>query len=239
MKRLWVPRLAQGALRVTGDDHHYLAHVLRAAPGEEVILFDGRGGEARARVGAVAGDAIGLDVGEVRRTPAPRLEVTLLLALLKGEKMDLVVQKATELGASRIVPVLAERSVLRLDPGRAGTRIARWQKIAREAARQSGRADAPAIAAPEPPEAAFAGASGLRVLFHERADLPLRRVLPTAPPARAAVATGPEGGFTDAEVEAAAAAGFAVCGLGPRVLRAETAAIVALAVIGFSVGDLA
>src|SRR5262249_6592309 len=175
MKRLWVPRLAEGALRVTGDDRHYLAHVLRAAVGEEVVLFDGRGGEARARIDAGAGDAIALAVGEVRRSPPPRLELTLLVALLKGEKMDLVVQKATELGAARIVPLRAERSVVRLDAARGGGRLARWQRIAREAARQSGRADAPAIAPPESPGTAFAAAAGVRVLFHERADLPFRR----------------------------------------------------------------
>jgi 16S rRNA (uracil1498-N3)-methyltransferase len=239
MKRLFVPRLAEGPLALTGEDHHYLAHVLRATAGDEVVLFDGRGGEARARVGAVTAEAIALAVGEVRRAPPPRLELTLLVALLKGEKMDLVVQKTTELGVARIVPVLAERSVVRLDPGRAGARIARWDKIATEAARQSGRADAPGIALPEEAGAAFARAAGFRVLFHERSDVPLRRVLPEAPPAQAAIAIGPEGGFTEAEIQAATAAGFVVCGLGPRILRAETAAIAALAIIAFSVGDLA
>jgi 16S rRNA (uracil1498-N3)-methyltransferase len=239
MMRLYVPRLVPGGLLVAGADHHYLAHVLRVRPGDEVVVFDGRGGSARARVDAVTADAVSLAVGDIERTPAPRVDLALLVALLKGEKMDLVVQKATELGAARIVPLRAERSVVKLEPSRAGARIARWQKIANEAARQCGRADAPAIAAPAAPAEAFAAASGFRVAFHERAVTPLRRVLPEAPPERVAIAIGPEGGFTDAEIDSAAAAGFAVCGLGPRVLRAETAAIAALAAVAFSVGDFA
>jgi 16S rRNA (uracil1498-N3)-methyltransferase len=239
VKRLFVPNLAEGSLAVSGADHHYLVHVLRAVAGEGVVLFDGRGGEASARIERIGEQSLVLAVAAPTRARAPRLELTLLVSLLKGEKMDLVVQKATELGAARIVPLRAERSVERLLEGRAGARVARWQKIAREAARQCGRADAPDIAAPHAPAEAFSAAAGFRVLFQERTETSIRQALPATPPERAAAAVGPEGGFTDAEVAAARAAGFVICGLGPRVLRAETAALAALVIIGFSVGDLA
>jgi 16S rRNA (uracil1498-N3)-methyltransferase len=239
VNRLYAPQLAEGFLAIAGADHHYLVHVLRAIAGEEVVLFDGRGGEASARIERIGEQSLVLAVAAPTRAPAPRLELTLLVSLLKGEKMDLVVQKATELGAARIVPLRAERSVVRLLEGRAGARVARWEKIAREAARQCGRADAPDIAAPHGPAEAFAAAAGFRVLFQERTETSIRQVLPATPPERVAAAVGPEGGFTDAEVAAARAAGFVICGLGPRVLRAETAALAALVIIGFSVGDLA
>ena len=245
MTRLWVERLAAGRLTVAGADHRYLARVLRLGPGADLTLFDGRGREARARIVAVdAGQAqvvLEVDAPE-ERLAAAAVPITLVVALLKAEKMDLVVQKATELGAARIVPARADRSVVRLDAARAASRLARWRKIAREAARQCGRADLPAIDEPRELGAALEAApeAAWKAIFFEGARATsLRAALPAKPPPAVVLAVGPEGGFADEEVELAREAGYVVVGLGPRLLRAETAALAALAAVGYALGDLA
>ncbi len=248
--RLWVapPSLTAGARRVEGDDFRYLARALRLARGDEVTLFDGEGREAHAQVESVDG-IIGflvLHVAEptVRARAASGARLTLLCALLKGEKMDLVVQKACELGAARLVPVAAARAVVKLEGARGLARVERWRKIAREAARQCGRADVMEVAEVASLEAALAAApEGARFVFHEGARTsPLAAALSAGPsratPAEVVAMVGPEGGFDAAEVEAARLHGFAPVGLGPRVLRAETAALAVLAVLGWTLGDL-
>jgi 16S rRNA (uracil1498-N3)-methyltransferase len=237
--RAFIDELAEGPRVLTGAGFHHLVHVLRARAGDTVVLFDGRGSEAEARVVRLWPTELLLQVGEVRRAGRAPVAVGLLVALLKGEKMDWVVQKATELGTARIVPVAAANAVVKLDEARGASRRERWERIAREAARQCGRADVPEIAEVVPFAEALAGATGWRLLLDERErGVSLRTLVPAPPPRAVTVAVGPEGGFTPDEVAAGRAAGFAPCGLGPRVLRAETAAIAALAVVGFVVGDL-
>src|SRR5262249_13887040 len=156
-----------------------------------------------------------VQVGAVRMAPAAPVALTLVLALLKGEKMDWVVQKATELGVARICPVASANAVVKLDPERASGRRGRWAKIADEAARQSGRADVPEIADIADLPDAFAAGRGLRLLFHEaERGAPLAAHLGAPRPAEVTIAVGPEGGFTPDETAAARAAGYAVCGLG-------------------------
>jgi 16S rRNA (uracil1498-N3)-methyltransferase len=246
--RLYVAaeRLAGGRLVLTDDDHQHVARVLRAQAGDRVTLFDGAGTEVEAAIARVGKLDTELVLG-ARRTgaaTAPAVAITLLVAAPRGERMDLVVQKTTELGVGRIVPVVAERSVARPEPARR----ARWAKIAREAARQCGRADVPrvdeplalaaAVTAPELPAARFA------LWEAERGQSLRARLAATAagPPARprAAVAllVGPEGGFPAGEIAAATAAGFVPVSLGPRILRVETAAIVAVALVQAAAGGL-
>jgi 16S rRNA (uracil1498-N3)-methyltransferase len=234
--RLRLEALAAGPVELRGEAFHYLAHVLRARRGDRLVLFDGAGREAEATVDIVGDDALVLTAGEPRAAAPAGVPVTLLLSLLKGEKMDLVVQKATELGVARVVPLASAHAVVRLDGDRRESRRARWQKIAADAARQCGRADVPEIAEILTPQEAFAAAPAraMRLVFHERDAPPLRRVLGDALPEEVVAAVGPEGGFAAAEIEAARAAGFLPAGLGPRVLRAETAAIAALAVLAFA-----
>jgi 16S rRNA (uracil1498-N3)-methyltransferase len=247
MARLHVEpaRMAGPAVVIADEDHRYLTRVLRLGAGDRVTLFDGEGNEAEAEIVRVGPRASEAHVLERRRAPAPEgPQVTLIQGLARGEKLDLVVQKATELGVHRVIPVATERSVLTLDHMRSTSRRARWQKIAREAARQCGRADLPEIESVTSFGVAIDAAprDALKLLFWEGARTArLKDALPgpdSPPPAAVVVAVGPEGGFSDGEVARAREAGFAVAGLGPRILRTETAALVALAVVGFAVGDL-
>lgn len=240
MRRLHVAELGAGQVVLGEAEHRYLARVLRLRAGDRLVLFDGRGREADAVITRVGDADIALDVGDARALEGATLDLTLILPLLKGEKMELVMQKATELGVTRIVPAVAARSVVRLATDRAGGRISRWRRIAIEAARQCGRADLPAVADPVALESALreAPVDAFRVMFHESSTLPLRQVWPLTRAGAAVVAVGPEGGFTDDEVAAGRAAGFVIAGLGPRVLRAETAAITAVAIAAHILGDL-
>jgi 16S rRNA (uracil1498-N3)-methyltransferase len=227
-RRLRVDELAAGPLRLEGEGFHYLAHVLRMGEGDEVVLFDGAGREAGARICTVAAAHLELDVDPPRARTESEARLVLVLALLKGEKMDLVVQKATELGVDEIRPVATERAVVRLDDGRAQSRMRRWQRIAEEAARQSGRASVPEVVAPAPFAAALGElTTGWRQILDPEAPRAAR------PPANAgvwSVAVGPEGGFTADEVAQALRAGWSRLGLGAdRILRAETAAIAIVA----------
>jgi 16S rRNA (uracil1498-N3)-methyltransferase len=239
MKRILIDVVAEGPRLVRDAGYHHLARVLRVRVGDEIVVFDGEGREAEARVTRIWPTEILLNVGSVRAAPAAPVAITLILALLKGDKMDLVVQKATELGVARIVPVTSAHAVVKLDAARRTGRHERWAKIAAEAARQCGRAGVPEVTEVRDLAAALAVGAGWRVLFHEaERDATVRRVQPRERPAEVTVAVGPEGGFAPDEVAAARASGYAVCGLGPRVLRAETAAIIAVALIGFAFGDL-
>ncbi|HEX3903244.1 MAG TPA: 16S rRNA (uracil(1498)-N(3))-methyltransferase [Polyangia bacterium] len=240
-RRLFVPgeRLTGAQVTLTGPEHRHVGRVLRARPGETLTLFDGAGAEVEARVVRVAAAETELALGERRAVAGPAVPLTLLVAVPRGPRMDLLVQKTSELGVARIVPVVTERSVARPD-AEAGRR-ARWEKIAREAARQCGRADLPAVAAPLPLAEALAGPdlpARRLALFEGERTRSLRAALAGAEPSATALLVGPEGGFAPAEVTAARAAGFEAVGLGDRILRVETAAIVAVALVAGAYGML-
>jgi 16S rRNA (uracil1498-N3)-methyltransferase len=233
-RRVFLPpeRIAPGRAELTPEALHYLRDVLRLAPGAALELFDGAGGAWDARV---EDGFRSLALGD-RREARPALPLTLVCALAKGEKMDLVVQKATELGATCLAPFAAERSVVRLDAEKGEARAARWRRIAAEAARQCGRADVPALRAPASLAEALAAlpAEHARYVFHLGGE-PLSAG--PRPPGVAAI-VGPEGGLTEAEVAACEAAGARRASLGPRVLRAETAAVVSVAMLQARFGDM-
>jgi 16S rRNA (uracil1498-N3)-methyltransferase len=215
------------------------AQVLRLQPGSEVVLFDGRGGQWAARIDAItrrevtatalAHDAVERELG---------LSVTLALAMPAGERMDTVVEKATELGAAQIVPLHTERSVLRLSGDRAAKRQAHWQAIAVAACEQCGRNRVPVVHAPQPLAAWLAGLEAAAASGHARWLLGWRDARPwqgeVAPAASVTLLSGPEGGFTADEEALARARGFVVVVLGPRVLRADTAPLAALAALSLA-----
>jgi 16S rRNA (uracil1498-N3)-methyltransferase len=239
MHRLYLPpeQLASSPrVQLTADQSRHLLTVLRLQPGAELEVFDGRGRRFRAVLAAS-----GLEIGAPLPAVARRLDVVLAQALAKGEKMDLVIQKATELGAARIVPLASERSVVRLDAQRGLSRAARWRRIAEEAARQCGRADVPAI-----DEAR--GWDGVFALLREDPERrgllldPGQRELRLGDAARGVprllLAVGPEGGFSPGESAGAVEAGLLAVALGPLVLRSETAGLAALAIALHVNGEL-
>lgn len=242
--RLWVAPDALDApsLTLSGDDYHYLFRVLRLAAGGEVTLFDGKGRQATARIEQVGPDRATLRVDVARPVEAPGgPSLAVMLPLIKGDRMDWCIQKLVELGARRIVPVRASRCVVRLGGERAANRRQRWLTIAREAARQSRTDVVPEIDAVTDLGEAISSQrdAALKLVFWERVrDRSLRAVLPEEPPTTVALLLGPEGGLTPEEVDLAVEAGFLPVGLGPRVLRAETAAVAAVAALGYALGDL-
>lgn len=215
----------------------HAARVLRLTAGDEITLFDGRGGEYGARIAAVRKDAVEAEVlaWRGRECEAP-LAIRLVQALQAGDKMDLTVQKAVELGVAAIQPVASRRSVVRLDGERAARRVAHWRGVAVAACEQCGRNRVPEVAAIEPLERWLArpAEAPLRLMLSPTADVGLRQL----PPARSLeLLIGAEGGLAPAEAEMAAAAGFVGVRLGPRVLRTETAGLAALAAIHARWGD--
>jgi 16S rRNA (uracil1498-N3)-methyltransferase len=234
-------------VKIAIEEMRYLRDVLRLQPGAEVYVFDGDGKEFQCEIAEYSRDFASLRVvAEVSPThPESHLDLTLATALLKGEKFDLVVQKATELGAMRILPVMTQRADVRLkDAGDANKRVTRWQRIALEAAKQSGRARVPEVAAPT----SFASliesqtqdnSAGL-LMFSERDGEPLAETLTharnTSLPLIALV--GSEGGWADEEILQARASGWQIVTLGGRIMRAETAAIAVVVLLQHLLGDL-
>ncbi len=241
--RLYASPLATGELVISGDDHHYLFRVRRLRGGDEVTLFDGQGHEAGASVKTIGATTATLTVGEVSAAgPAvTRSELVMMVSLIKGERMDWAVQKLVELGVAEIIPVAAARCVVKLDDARARKRRERLVAIGRAAARQCMRTTLPEIHLVHDLDDALARVAEipLKLGFWTSArETSLRARLPDPPPSRIAVLVGPEGGFTDAEIASAEEHGFVAVGLGPRILRAETAAITAAAILAFAAGDL-
>lgn len=197
-------------------------------PGDAIVLFDGRGADWPCTVTAMGRSRVAVRVGEPqpvdRELPWP---VTLAVGMPANERMDALVEKAAELGAAAIQPLLTERSVLRVEGERAAKKRDHWQAVAVAACEQCGRAVVPAVRPVQPLAPWLATqTSGQRVVLAPGAA-PLREVLPAPGPVLAL--SGPEGGLSPAELQAAAAAGFVPAGLGPRVLRADTAPLALLA----------
>ena len=225
----------------------HLAKVLRARSGDPLILFGGDGREYAGAIESVRGARVTASVGngaEVDRESP--LAVTLVQCVPRGDRMDFIVQKATELGVTRIVPVLSQRSVVRLDAAQAESKAAHWRAVVVNACEQCGRNRLPVIAAPVPlieylgSSAAGAGspaAGSPAARFVLEPDLEAAAA-PAALETAAHIAVGPEGGFGDEELEAFRIAGFRKLRLGPRILRTETAAIAALTWLQTRFGDM-
>lgn len=231
--------LAPGAtLELPPEASHHVAKVLRMGEGDALILFDGRGGEWRARLHRVGKTmaAVLESFDEVdREAPIP---VTLVQGLPAADKMDWIVQKATELGVARIRPVVARRSVIRLSGERMARRAAHWQAVAVAACEQCQRNRVPEVAPLVDLMDYFAEApvpSGHRLMLAPGAELRLADLAPPTGPVT--LLAGPEGGFEENELAAARLTGFQAVRLGPRVLRTETAGMAALAAMMALWGD--
>ena len=228
-------------LLLEGDRARYLGRVLRLRVGDEITVFNGKGAEWSASIEGMTKNAATLRIGESREvsTESP-LKIHLVQGISRGERMDFVVQKATELGVKRITPVLTEYGVVKLDAKRAAKRRDHWQGVAASACEQSGRTRLPLIDTPMPLKDWFGGKPeevDAELIFGPGATTPLASL--PAPATKVCVLIGPEGGFSQSEYEDAEIAGFTAVSLGQRVLRTETAAVAALAIMQSLWGDLA
>lgn len=218
----------------------HLVKVLRMAPGRELILFDGSGGEYRAELSA-AGKRARARLGEFspqnRQSP---LALTLAIGISRGDRFDWVIQKATELGASAIQPLFTERCEVKLSGERLQKKLAHWRQIAASACEQCQRNLLPEVAEPlKLPQYLHSAEAGLKLVLHHRTERDLRQLqAERGNPQSALLLVGPEGGLSGAEIDAALERGFEPLCLGPRVLRTETAPVAALSVLQFHWGDL-
>ncbi len=239
MRYFHVPlcQISGNQVKVTGEELHHLREVLRLREGDEIIVLDGTGGVYEAVLVSCGRDAA---IGEIKThrqvQPSP-VEVTLYVGLPKGDRMDMVVQKATELGAHGIVPILCERTVPHLSEERLQRRCARWRKIAIEASKQSHRPFFPFVSDVLSFHEALKGSDAhLRLIFvigsWHTAPARLRDVLKeNAGAKKVDILIGPEGGFTEHEVRRAVCAGAMPVSLSSNILRTETAAIAALSIV--------
>ncbi len=244
MHRFFVPAewLQGGRARLQGPVAQQISRVLRLQPGAEVGLLDGSGKEYVARLdlfgpGRVEGRLVRVREGRGE----PRLTLTLYQGLLKGEKLEWVLQKCTELGVATFVPVLTRRAVAR-EPDGGPLRVERWRRIVQEAVEQSGRTKLPEVCPPIPFDKACDdvlshGAMGI-IAWEREETAGLQRALSRAPLDSLSLFIGPEGGFDPAEVEYARSRGIVPVGLGPRILRAETAAVAVVAAVMYQAGEM-
>lgn len=218
----------------------HLLRVLRLKPGDRFVLFNGDGRDFEASMLPAGKRSVRAQVGaalEVERESP--LRIILLQGVARGEKMDLVLQKATELGVAEVLPLFSERSEVRLDAARAEKRLAHWRSVVASACEQSWRARVPEVAPPRTLAGTLASLApgGSRLLLDPEAESSIA-ASPIAPGEPVLLAIGPEGGWSPRDREQLQAAGFAGARLGPRILRTETAGLAAIAVLQASFGDL-
>lgn len=252
MPRIFLPLSKPSkTIRIAGDKARYLTTVLRCKEGDDLTVLDGKGNSFNAIIRSITKKEIIVEVtGVIQQSTESPLRIMLIQGLLKGEKMDLVIQKTTELGIREIIPAITERSQMRET-----RKIYRWKKIAEEASRQSGRTMIPVIHDP----IGFHDAVNLRftaydpgrlngLIFYEEGGMKISEAVEKLKQSVIGshqlkdygliIAIGPEGGFTRREVDTAVSKGFVASYLSKRILRAETAAITATALVQFLMGDL-
>jgi len=230
-RRFFVDSVHNGRARITGEDAHHLTRVLRVEAGQKFEISDNRD-VYLAEVESARKDLVSFAILERMPAAQPAFHTTLLVSLIKFERFEWMLEKATELGVECIIPVVAERGEKGLAQA-AAKRLERWKRIAREASEQSRRARLPEIASAVGLAAALGSAADYRYVLEERTAPPILRALPKErkPQDRVALLVGPEGGWTDSEREAMPAAGWTAVSLGREILRAETAALAGLAIL--------
>ncbi len=220
-----VSNLESEHVRLSPEEAHHLIHVLRLREGAEVSLFDGKGDSARARVHRIVGREVELRVLGSEPSRESTLALTLAVAPPKGDRMSFLVEKLTELGVVRLIPLEAER-------GRTGGSLDRWRRIALEACKQCGRSRAPTV---EEPRSVTAVLEEPELVLAAHPGAPA--IAAGAPPTVLAL-VGPEGGWSENELSLFASRGVTLFGMGPRTMRTETAAIAAATLLQYLAGDL-
>ncbi len=235
MQRIFVPinQIKDGIATICGGDHLHLARVLRAKPGDKITILDGTGKAFAAVLERIEkSESIACLEGELPVCTEPALHVCIAQALVKGDKFDHILQHGVETGASSFVPICAERSIITIPDAKIQDRISRWQQIAKSAAEQSGRGIVPLVNGPIKLANLIKNRaeSDMVLLLHPNPPaVSLRQTISNIPvPARILLCIGPEGGWSDPEVQASLMAGVRIISLGPRILRTETAALIAI-----------
>lgn len=243
MSRFYIPHesVRGKTIVVSGEEAHHIIDVMRLKPGDGVVTFDATGREYIGIIKEVVKRSLVIDITEERESSAKcGMPVTLIQAIPKKDKMDYIVEKATELGVRTIAPVFTERTIPKWDKRKMASQAERWRKIAREASKQCGRSDIPEIEE----VAYFSDIIGkfkgcgraFMAALSERA-VPFKEALKGPRPDTVTVAIGPEGDFTSGEIEEAVSAGFRLVSLGPRVLKSDTAGLAVLAVLNHEYAD--
>lgn len=245
MHRFFVEKEYAEYMQIVGGDARHISKVLRMQPGDRLQVVSDDGITALAEVVAIDGECVSVHCLEtIAELHEPRVKITLAQGLAKGEKMDFIFQKAVELGATALVPVAMEHSVVRLEGSKAEKKVERWQKIAEAAAKQSKRDMIPRVAKLQTMAELLASNScGTKLIAYECEDrMSLKEALQAAEQAggikELLLIIGPEGGISPKELELAKAAGAIPVSLGKRILRAETAGLVAMSAIFYETGDL-
>lgn len=235
---------ANGKITITGDDVKHIKNVLRMSPGESVVVCDGEGTDYTARLVSVEKDIVLAAVEEaVKNIAEPDVFITLYQGIPKSDKMDFIIQKSVELGVSRIVPVITERTVVRFDNQKdMENKRVRWQRICMEAAKQCNRGRIPEVALPVRIQEAvkLAAAAGAGIIPYEKETAKgIKDFLKDNNNADSiSVFIGPEGGFSEKEAEYASGSGVQPVTLGPRILRTETAGVAVISIIMYEIGDM-
>ncbi len=238
MHRFFVPKdaIKQNKATLSGSDVHQIRDVLRLSEGSDIELLDGTGNIYAAKIKKLKKDEASCDIISYRESKSePNIQITVIQSLPKGPKMDMIVQKMTEIGAHKIIPVISERTIVKLSEEKEEKKVLRWQKIAKEASEQSARGIIPHVEEIKTFEKAIEDAKNydLALIPWEMEDkATLKNTLNKNKKAgNIVIAIGPEGGFSKDEIEKAKKAGFISISLGKRILRTETAGIVVLAEI--------
>jgi 16S rRNA (uracil1498-N3)-methyltransferase len=234
-------QVAGGRVTFDAGESHHITRVLRLRPGDSVVATDGAGRDYTVRLESLGEAAVGTVIAEAAGVAPSPLAITLIQGVPKGVKMEAIVRAVTELGVARLQPALCERTVVRLDAPRWRDRARRWQRVAREAAKQCGRAVIPEVEGPRPlvDWLATTSPADLQLCLWEGDGAALGAVLATSgSPRSARVLVGPEGGLASEEVARARTHGLTVVSLGPRVLRTETAGPAIVAILQSRFGDL-
>ena len=245
MHRFFVPQLYNEEMYIEGVDARHISKVLRMQPKDKLQIVSDDGVSAMAEITAIASERVSVRCLEkLAESHEPRVRLVLAQGLAKGEKMDFIIQKAVEMGAYSVIPVAMEHSVVRLDGAKAAKKVERWQKIAESAAKQSKRDIIPQVQPVQSMAEMLANCDyETKIIAYECEDrLSLKAALKAAEAAggikELLLIIGPEGGISEGELELARQAGAVPVSLGRRILRAETAGLVAISAIFYETGDL-
>jgi 16S rRNA (uracil1498-N3)-methyltransferase len=236
VRRVFVDKLKMknGMVLVTGPNYKYIISVLRKTVGERIDLIDGKGYLYRTVINSIKGKELYVQVQDVVHHPEEKKpKVTLLVSPIKGPRMDWLVEKATELGVTRIIPTAFKRTVVKTEDGEK-EKCERWRRIIIEASRQSGRFSVPEITAPVPLRGVLSYIEGVTnriVLYEKERETTMRAAMPSPMNGQICVAIGPEGGIEEGEIDWLKEQGFVACTLGENILRTETTPLVVLSII--------